>query len=146
MDHLQCVLSGLPEDAGRLVVLDGIFSMGEDIAPLPEIVSLCQKYNARLMVDNAHSIGAMGGGRDTATHFGLADQVGLVMGTWQIFCQLGRVHRGLGGCDSLYQAPRPLVDFQCQYAIGQHSGGFESDTKRAGAYCAGQSDRRACVD
>jgi 8-amino-7-oxononanoate synthase len=82
MEHLERVLAGLPDEAGKLVVVDGIFSMGGDIAPLPEIVPLCKKYGARLMVDDAHSIGVLGGGRGTAAHFGLTDQVDLMMGTF----------------------------------------------------------------
>jgi 8-amino-7-oxononanoate synthase len=82
MAHLERVLAGLPEEAGRLVVVDGVFSMGGDIAPLPELVPLCQKYGARLMVDDAHSIGVLGGGCGTAAHFGLTDQVDLTMGTF----------------------------------------------------------------
>ncbi|HEY71669.1 MAG: 8-amino-7-oxononanoate synthase [Chloroflexi bacterium] len=82
MAHLERVLAGLPEEAGKLVVVDGVFSMGGDIAPLPEIVSLCQKYGARHMVDDAHSIGVLGEGRGTAAHFGLTGQVDLTMGTF----------------------------------------------------------------
>jgi 7-keto-8-aminopelargonate synthetase-like enzyme len=90
MAHLDRVLSGLPEDAGKLVVVDGIFSMGGDIAPLPEIVPLCKKHGARLMVDDAHSVGVLGGGRGTAVHLGLQDEVDLVMGTFsKSFASLG---------------------------------------------------------
>jgi len=90
MAHLERVLAGLPEDTGKLVVVDGVFSMGGDIAPLPEIVPLCQKYGVRLMVDDAHSVGVLGGGRGTAAHFGLADQVDLTMGTFsKSFASLG---------------------------------------------------------
>ena len=88
--HLERVLAGLPGDAGKLVVVDGVFSMGGDVAPLPEIVPLCQEYGARLMVDDAHSIGVLGGGRGTAAHFGLTDQVDLTMGTFsKSFASLG---------------------------------------------------------
>jgi len=90
MAHLERVLAGLPGDAGKLVVVDGVFSMGGDIAPLPEIVPLCRKYGARLMVDDAHSVGVLGGGRGTAAHFGLTDQVDLTMGTFsKSFASLG---------------------------------------------------------
>ncbi len=90
MAHLERVLVGLPEEAGKLVVVDGVFSMGGDIAPLPEIVSLCQKHGARLMVDDAHAMGVLGGGRGTAAHFGLTGQVDLTMGTFsKSFASLG---------------------------------------------------------
>jgi 8-amino-7-oxononanoate synthase len=90
MDHLDRVLAGLPEDAGKLVVVDGVYSMGGDIAPLPEIVELCKKHGARLMVDDAHSVGVLGNGRGTAAHFGVTDDVDLIMGTFsKSFASLG---------------------------------------------------------
>ena len=77
-------------DAGTLVVVDGVFSMGGDIAPLPEIVRLCQKHGARLMVDDAHSLGVLGRGRGTAAHFDVTDKVDLIMGTFsKSFASLG---------------------------------------------------------
>ena len=65
MDDLERMLARLPEEKGKLVVVDGLYSMEGDIAPLPEIVPLCKKYGARLMVDDAHAIGVLGGGRGT---------------------------------------------------------------------------------
>lgn len=82
VSSLDAVLSRLPENAGKLVVVDGVYSMGGDIAPLPEIVQIAKKYGARIMVDDAHSIGVLGNGRGTAAHFGLEDQVDIVMGTF----------------------------------------------------------------
>lgn len=68
--------------SGKLIVVDGVFSMEGDIANLPEIVRLAKKYGARIMVDDAHATGILGkGGRGTAEHFGLEDQVDVVMGT-----------------------------------------------------------------
>jgi 8-amino-7-oxononanoate synthase len=69
-------------DNGKLVVVDGLFSMEGDIARLPEIVPLCKQYNAGLMVDDAHALGVLGRGKGTAAHFGLTDQVDLIMGTF----------------------------------------------------------------
>ena len=90
MNDLDRVLGKIPPEAGKLVVVDGVFSMGGDIAPLPEIVSLCKRYSARLMVDDAHSIGVLGGGRGTPTHLGVNDDVDLVMGTFsKSFASLG---------------------------------------------------------
>lgn len=90
MRDLERVLAALPEDKGKLVVVDGLFSMGGDIAPLPELVSLCRKYGARLMVDDAHAIGVLGGGRGTAAHFNLTDEVDLIMSTFsKSFASLG---------------------------------------------------------
>lgn len=83
VSSLEKVLSRLPDDAGKLVVVDGVYSMGGDIAPLPEIVAICKKYGARIMVDDAHGIGVTGPmGRGTAAHFGLLDQVDITMGTF----------------------------------------------------------------
>jgi len=91
MAHLERVLQGC-EDKPKLVVVDGVFSMGGDIAPLPEMTSLCQKYGARLMVDDAHALGVLAGGRGTAAHFGLTDKVDLIMGTFsKSFASLGGV-------------------------------------------------------
>jgi 7-keto-8-aminopelargonate synthetase-like enzyme len=90
MGHLERILARLPESKGKLVIVDGVFSMGGDIAPLPEIVLLCKKYGARLMVDDAHAMGVLGGGRGTAAHFGLTDQVDLIMSTFsKSFASLG---------------------------------------------------------
>ncbi|HOG77641.1 MAG TPA: aminotransferase class I/II-fold pyridoxal phosphate-dependent enzyme, partial [Anaerolineaceae bacterium] len=63
-------------------VVDGLFSMEGDIAPLPEIVALCQRYGIRLMVDDAHAFGILGGGRGTAAQFGLTDKTDLIMSTF----------------------------------------------------------------
>jgi 8-amino-7-oxononanoate synthase len=82
LEDLERTLVKVPENRGKMVIVDGIFSMEGDIAPLPDIVKLCKKYGARLMVDDAHSIGVLGGGRGTAAHFGLTDEVDLIMGTF----------------------------------------------------------------
>ncbi len=77
-------------DKPTLVVVDGLFSMGGDIAPLDKIVPLCKKYGARLMVDDAHAVGVLGNGRGTAAQFDLTDQVDLIMGTFsKSFASLG---------------------------------------------------------
>lgn len=87
---LERVLRQLPAKGGKLVVVDGVFSMAGDIAPLPDIVDICQRYNARLMVDDAHSIGVLGGGKGTSIHLGVSDGVDLVMGTFsKSFASLG---------------------------------------------------------
>ena len=83
MDDLESKLKAVPESAGALIVTDGVFSMGGDIAKLPEICALAKKYGARVMVDDAHALGILGkGGRGTASHFGLEDQVDIYMGTF----------------------------------------------------------------
>ena len=68
---------------GKLVVVDGVYSMEGDIAPLPDIVTICKKYGARLMVDDAHGIGVLGrSGRGTVEHFGLEHEVDIIVGTY----------------------------------------------------------------
>jgi 8-amino-7-oxononanoate synthase len=90
MQDLERVLKQVPARAGRIVVVDGVFSMGGDIAPLRDIISLCKEYDARLMVDDAHSVGVLGGGKGTAIHLGVNDDVDLVMGTFsKSFASLG---------------------------------------------------------
>ncbi len=83
MEDLEKQLQSVPESAGILIVTDGVFSMGGDIAKLPEIVELAKKYGARVMVDDAHGLGVIGkGGRGTASYFGLEDEVDIYMGTF----------------------------------------------------------------
>ena len=90
MDHLKRVLESLPEDQGKLLVVDGLFSMEGDIAPLPELVPLCKEYGVRVMVDDAHATGVLGGGRGTAAHFDMTDDVDLIMSTFsKSFASLG---------------------------------------------------------
>ncbi len=90
MNDLDRVLCQIPESAGKLVVVDGVFSMGGDIAPLPDIIARCKRYGARLMVDDAHSIGILGGGRGTGVHLGVNEDVDLIMGTFsKSFASLG---------------------------------------------------------
>ena len=90
MEDLERVLAQVPPEAGKLVVTDGVFSMGGDIAPLPEMLPACKRHGARLMVDDAHGIGVLGGGKGTAHHLGVHDEVDLVMGTFsKSFASLG---------------------------------------------------------
>jgi len=90
LDSLDSVLSKVPTDTGKLVVVDGVYSMEGDIAPLPEIIAICKKHGARIMVDDAHGIGVTGKGRGTAAHFGVTDEVDLIMGTFsKSFASIG---------------------------------------------------------
>jgi len=82
MKDLEIVLSRIPEEKGKLIVVDGVFSMEGDICNLPEIVKLAKKYGARIVVDDAHATGVLGKtGRGTCEHFNLHKEVDLVVGT-----------------------------------------------------------------
>ena len=91
MDALESKLKVCHKDRIKMIVVDGIFSMEGDIIKLPELVHLAEKYNASIMVDDAHSLGVLGkNGSGTASHFGLTDKVDLIMGTFsKSFASLG---------------------------------------------------------
>lgn len=83
MADLERVLQKLPQEAVKLIVVDGVFSMEGDLCNLPAIVELKHKYNCSIMVDEAHGIGVFGKqGRGVCDHFGLTDEVDLIMGTF----------------------------------------------------------------
>ncbi|MGO4875362.1 aminotransferase class I/II-fold pyridoxal phosphate-dependent enzyme [Pedobacter psychrotolerans] len=83
MDDLRRKLSRLPEDAAKLIVSDGIFSMEGDLVNLPELVKIADEFGANVMMDDAHSLGVIGfNGSGTASHFNLSDGVDLIMGTF----------------------------------------------------------------
>jgi len=91
MADLERIISSLDKNIGKLIVVDGVFSMEGDLANLPAIVIIAKKYKARIMVDDAHGIGVMGkNGRGTLEHFGVENDVDLVMGTFsKSFASLG---------------------------------------------------------
>ena len=91
MNSLKRVLSSLDYDSPKLIVVDGVYSMDGDIANLPKLVELKNRYNARIMVDDAHSMGVLGkNGRGTANHFGLEDETDIIMATFsKSFASLG---------------------------------------------------------
>ncbi|MCS7057064.1 MAG: pyridoxal phosphate-dependent aminotransferase family protein [Thermoflexales bacterium] len=95
LDDLERVLKECG-DAPKLIVVDGVYSMGGDLAPLPEIITLAKRYGARLFVDDAHGLGVMGeGGRGTHFHFNCVDEVDVIMGTFsKSFASLGGVVAG----------------------------------------------------
>ena len=82
LKDLERILSFLPPERGKLVVVDGVYSMDGDIAPLPDLIQICKKYEARLMVDDAHSLGILGNGRGTAAHFNCSSELDLTMSTF----------------------------------------------------------------
>jgi 8-amino-7-oxononanoate synthase len=102
MKDLERVLEGT-KGKGKLIIVDGIFSMDGDIADLPSIVQLAKTYDARVMVDDAHAVGVLGkGGRGTAEHFSLEDQVDLIMGTYS---------KSLAAIGGFVAGSREVIDF-----------------------------------
>jgi 8-amino-7-oxononanoate synthase len=91
MEELERLLQSLPADKGKLIIVDGVFSMEGDLANLTDIVRLKKKYNCRLLVDDAHGIGVLGEhGRGACEHFCVLDDVDLIMGTFsKAFASLG---------------------------------------------------------
>src|SRR5690554_643315 len=123
MEDLEKVLALIPREAGKLIVTDGVFSMSGDICLLPEIVELKQKYNARVMVDDAHGLGVIGeGGRGTASHFGLEDKVDIIMGTFS---------KSLASLGGYMAASAPVVHF-----VQHHSRPFIFSASITPASCA----------
>jgi 8-amino-7-oxononanoate synthase len=101
--HLESVLKRVDPDKSCLVVIDGVFSMGGDIADLPAIADVCRKYHARLLVDDAHAIGVIGdGGRGTGSHFDREDDVDLIMGTFS---------KSLASIGGFIAGPRKVLDW-----------------------------------
>ena len=107
MEGLERALKSCPLGSGRLIVVDGVFSMGGDIAPLPDIVKLAKRYGARSMVDDAHSLGILGEGQGTAAHFKLTDQVDLIMGTFS---------KSLASLGGFVAGDRVVIDYVKHFA------------------------------
>jgi 8-amino-7-oxononanoate synthase len=91
MSDLERVISRIPANAGKLIVSDGVFSTSGEIVDLPHMVSIAEKYHARILIDDAHAVGVIGkGGRGTASHFNLEHRVDMTMGTFsKTFASLG---------------------------------------------------------
>jgi len=90
LEDLERQLQDTPDDQGRLVVVDGLYSMEGDLVPLPELLEVSRRYGARVMVDDAHGVGVMGGGKGTAAHFDVVDETDLIMSTFsKSFASLG---------------------------------------------------------
>jgi 8-amino-7-oxononanoate synthase len=104
LDKLEKMLERADEDGGGvLVVVDGVFSMEGDVAPLPQIAELCRKHGARLMVDEAHAAGVLGlRGAGTAELFGVEDRVDLRMGTFS---------KSLASCGGFIAGSHEVIDF-----------------------------------
>ncbi len=112
MKALERLLASLGSGSGKLIVVDGVFSMEGDIADLPGIVPLARKYGARILVDDAHGMGVLGAhGRGTAEHFGLESEIDLTMGTFsKTFASIGGVVAGAKPVISyIKHHARPLI-------------------------------------
>ena len=104
MDKLERMLERAANDGGGvLVVVDGVFSMEGDVPPLPEICDLCERFGARLMVDEAHGAGVLGArGAGASEHFGVEDRVDLRMGTFS---------KSLASCGGFIAGPADVIEF-----------------------------------
>jgi 8-amino-7-oxononanoate synthase len=104
LDKLEKMLERAQEDGGGvLVVVDGVFSMEGDVAALPEICDLCERFGARLMVDEAHGAGVLGArGAGATEHFGVEDRVDLRMGTFS---------KSLASCGGFIAGPADVIEF-----------------------------------
>src|SRR5258707_8380205 len=107
MNSLEDALKETSGAKKRLIITDGVFSMDGDIAPLPEIVALAQRYDAATMVDDAHGSGVLGGGRGTAYHFGVHDRIDI---------QLGTLSKAVGVMGGYIAGSAKLVDWLQQRA------------------------------
>lgn len=109
MKGLERILSRIPaEKTGRLIITDGVFSMDGDMAPLDEIVKLAKKYNARVMVDDAHGVGIVGAtGRGTAEYFNVMDKIDL---------HVGMLSKGPGGLGGYCASSKKVVQYLRLYA------------------------------
>jgi len=103
MKDLEKQLSAADKTKGRFIVVDGVFSMEGDIINLPELVQIAKRYGARLMVDDAHSLGVLGPkGNGTAAHFGVTDHVDMIMGTFS---------KSLACIGGFVAAEEPIIDY-----------------------------------
>jgi 8-amino-7-oxononanoate synthase len=111
MEDLAGKLKRSPKEKGKLVIVDGVFSMEGDLANLPEIVKLKKQYGARLFVDEAHGLGVLGkNGRGAVEHFGVEDEVDLVMGTFS---------KSLAAVGGFIAGDATVVDFIRHHARSQ---------------------------
>jgi 8-amino-7-oxononanoate synthase len=102
-DQLDQILSKVTQDKAAMVVVDGVFSMGGDIAPLPQLIEVCKRYGARLIVDDAHAVGTLGpGGRGTGHHFGVQKDVDLIVGTFS---------KSLASIGGFVAGPEDVIDW-----------------------------------
>jgi 8-amino-7-oxononanoate synthase len=108
MEDLERVISKLPLEVPKLVVSDGVFSTTGTIVDLPRLVQVSRKYNARILIDDAHSTGVIGkGGRGTASHFDLEKEVDMTMGTFS------KTFSSLGG---FVVGDRPVINYLKHHA------------------------------
>lgn len=108
MEDLERRLQKVPEDAGKMIITDGIFSMEGDIADLPGITELGKKYNAKVVVDDAHAFGVLGArGAGTAEHFGLVDDVDLIVTTFS---------KSLASIGGVVAGPEPVIHYLKHHA------------------------------
>ena len=112
MEALERRLKSVPEEAGKMIVTDGIFSMEGDIAPLPAITSLAKVHGAKVVVDDAHAFGVLGRtGAGTAEHFGLVDEVDLIVTTFS---------KSLASIGGVVAGPEAVIHYLKHHAASAH--------------------------
>jgi 8-amino-7-oxononanoate synthase len=108
MEDLERLLRKVPEDVGKMIIADGIFSMEGDIVDLPGLVELGQRYDASVVVDDAHAFGVLGDtGAGTAEHFGLTDEVDLIISTFS---------KSLASIGGVVAGPEPVIHYLKHHA------------------------------
>jgi 8-amino-7-oxononanoate synthase len=109
MDDLQKVIEKVPADAAKFIISDGVFSTGGEIVDLPRLNEIAKKHKARIMIDDAHSVGVIGkGGRGTASEFNLENEIDLTMGTFS------KTFASLGG---FVAGPERVINFIKHYSL-----------------------------
>jgi 8-amino-7-oxononanoate synthase len=127
MADLEYQLQMCPPQSGKLVAVDGVFSMEGTIAPLPEIARLCQQYNARLLVDDAHGCGVLAQGRGTAAHFNLTADVDLITITFS---------KAFGSIGGAVLGDTTVIDYIRHHARSLMFSASMSPANAAAAYAA----------
>ncbi len=129
MDHLERLLASTKKKhQGKLIVVDGVFSMDGDMAKIPEILELGNKYNARIMIDEAHGTGVIGAnGRGAAEHFGVEDKVDIISGTFS---------KAISSTGGFIAAPKEVTDYVRHYGRSYMFSASPTPAATASAFAA----------
>jgi 8-amino-7-oxononanoate synthase len=140
LEDLESILRDVPPARGAIVVVNGVYSMRGDLAPLPGLCELCRRYGARIVLDDAHGTGVMGGtGRGTAEHFGVEPQIDLHLGTFS---------KAAGTSGGFVAGPQAVIDYVAHHAptmlfTKAMSAGVAAATRQSLRLMAASGDLRA---